>query len=142
MSMVVKTITSRGVAYAAVAEARGRAAGLRAAFVAQVRERLTQAVEDVLHEQSQARREVAELRHRQNELVRSPDVQKVHARRADIELEAELKRLRLVRNAVTASRGLEHAGQRPGAWWFRVVCPDGLWFRETVETAEYYLEPL
>ncbi|AIE84222.1 hypothetical protein [Fimbriimonas ginsengisoli] len=106
------------------------------------RERLTQEVEKVLHARTDADRRVHELRREQQALVSHPEVQRVHERRQSIELEAELKRLRIIRQAVTASRGMEQANRRPSAWWFRIVCPDGLWFRETVETAEYYLEPL
>lgn len=106
------------------------------------RERLSAELDAVLDSQAKANREVQLVRQKQGELVRDPEVQRIHERRRSIELEAELKRLRLIRTAVTASKGMAHANQRPGAWWFRLVCPDGLWFRETVETAEYYLEPL
>ena len=83
-----------------------------------------------------------ELRHAQNELVQDEEIHRIHDRRRSIELEAELKRLRLIRQAIISSKGLEKANLRPSAWWFRLVCPDGLWFRETIETAECYLEPL
>jgi hypothetical protein len=67
---------------------------------------------------------------------------KLHDRRRSIELEAELARLRMIRQAIIASRGLKRAAHRPSAWWFRLISPDGLWFRETVDTAHCYLEPL
>jgi hypothetical protein len=78
----------------------------------------------------------------QSNLVRDPAIISVHERRREIELEAELKRMKLARQAVITSRGLARAGFRPSAWWFPLVCPDGAWFRRTVQTAEYYLEPL
>jgi len=106
------------------------------------REALTKAVADVIAAHAEADRHVRDLRHRQTALVAAPEIQKIHERRRSIELEAELKRLRLIRHAVTSSKGLELAGRRPSAWWFPLVCPDGLWFRETVESAECYLEPL
>jgi hypothetical protein len=106
------------------------------------RDRLAKAVDDVLHARTAAERRVHELRREQQALVSAPEIQRIHERRRSIELEAELKRLRLIRQAVTSSRGMEQANRRPSAWWFRLVCPDGLWFRETVETAQYYLEPL
>lgn len=104
--------------------------------------RLTEAVEEVIAERHAIEAHVHELRRRQSELVRDPEVRRVHERRQSIELEAELKRLRLIRQAVTASRGLPHSNLRPSAWWFRLLCPSGLWFRETIDTAQYYLEPL
>ena len=66
----------------------------------------------------------------------------VHARRRQIELEAELKRIKLVRQVIIATKGLCKAGYRPSAWWFPLVCPDGTWFKETTQRATYYLESL
>lgn len=106
------------------------------------RERLSKAVDDAIHARLVAETRVHELRREQNDLVNDPQVVKIHERRRSIELEAELKRLRLIRSAIVASKGLEKANLRPSAWWFRLVCPDGLWFRETVDSAQYYLEPL
>ena len=85
---------------------------------------------------------MADLRKRQLEIVNDEAINKIHARRRAIELEAELKRLRLIRHAVISSKGLQRAAYRPSAWWFPLVSPDGLWYRETIESAEYYLEPL
>jgi hypothetical protein len=69
-------------------------------------------------------------------------VLKAHERRRMIEHEAELKRVRIIRGAVLATKGMTRAGQRPSAWWFPLLCPDGGWFRETVASAQCYLEPL
>ncbi|MBV6458469.1 MAG: hypothetical protein HONBIEJF_01597 [Fimbriimonadaceae bacterium] len=82
------------------------------------------------------------LQRRQDELVTEDSIRRAHERRRNIELEAELHRLQLVRNAVIASDGLELAGRRPSAWWFPIVCPQGAWYRSTVERATYRLEPL
>lgn len=78
----------------------------------------------------------------QRDHAQRDEVLRLHERRRAIELEAELARLRLIRGAIIASRGLRHASHRPSAWWFRLVCPDGLWFHETIESAQCYLEPL
>jgi hypothetical protein len=83
-----------------------------------------------------------QLKRKQAELVSSDMVSQVHARRRQIELEAELRRMGMIREAVISSRGLENANFRPAAWWMPVVSPDGSWFRETMRTAEAYLEPL
>jgi hypothetical protein len=106
------------------------------------RERLAREVDARVHDVAETENRIRTLRRRQDELARDEDVRRIHERRRRIELEAELKRLRLIRHAVIASRGLRSADHRPSAWWFRLVCPDGLWFRETVETARCYLEPL
>jgi hypothetical protein len=106
------------------------------------RERLAHAVEEAIAARAAVEARVHELRRRQNELVHDPEVRRVQERRRSIELEAELKRLRLIRQAIVASRGLRSANLRPSAWWFRLVCPSGFWFRETIDCAQYYLEPL
>lgn len=82
------------------------------------------------------------LQAEQDALITSEAVTKVLQRREAIGLEAELTRVRLVREAVITSRGLTKAGHRPSAWWFPIVCPDGTWFRATTRTACYWLEPL
>lgn len=108
----------------------------------QRRSQFEQEIEAVIKEIEACRRQVQELMRRQRDLAQDPVVMKVHDRRRSIELEAELKRMRLVRHAVISSKGLQNANLRPSAWWFPLVCPDGLWFRETIESAECYLEPL
>jgi hypothetical protein len=104
------------------------------------RRRLTEAVDEIIHARTSLKARRLHLRKEQNELVRDEEVRRIHDRRRAIELEAELKRLSLIRAAVISSKGLRNANRRPSAWWFRLVCPDGLWFRETVNSAEYYLE--
>ncbi len=106
------------------------------------RKRLTGEVERIVHESTQIQNQLHAMRREQVDIVARDQVQRAHERRRSIEVEAELKRLRLIREAVIASQGLEKANHRPSAWWFRLVCPDGLWFRETARSAEYYLEPL
>ena len=83
-----------------------------------------------------------ELDFAQQELVDSDRMTRIRDRRKDIALEAEMMRLRLIREAVTASEGLKKAGHRPAAWWFPLVCPDGTWFRATMDSAQYRLEHL
>ncbi|RYG26879.1 hypothetical protein EON82_01530 [bacterium] len=103
---------------------------------------LSDAVEAAIHATSQAEAALRSVRARQAQRVGDPRVMNARARRREIELEAELKRVRLVREAVVSSRGLRAAERRPSAWWLPVVSPDGTWFRETVRTAQAWLEPL
>lgn len=99
-------------------------------------------IHQTVQEIESAKQKMRHLGANQRELVQSPSVMKVHERRRSIEVEAELKRLRLIRSAVIASQGLANANLRPSAWWFPLLSPDGLWFRETVDSAKCYLEPL
>jgi len=96
----------------------------------------------IIAELHQLDRRQKEMRTEQNALVTDPAIRMVHKRRQQIELEAELKRLSLIREAVVTSRGLVNADIRPSAWWFPVVSPDGTWFRETIRTAQAYWEPI
>ncbi|MBS1704849.1 MAG: hypothetical protein JST40_03170 [Armatimonadetes bacterium] len=83
-----------------------------------------------------------ELLAMQESIVSNAETRGLHERRRHIEFEAELKRVSLVRDAVTTAEGLIHSGYRPSAWWFPLVSPDGSWFQETRRRAEYYLESL
>ena len=106
----------------------------REAYLAQER--------DILAQIAATWAEWRRIKAEQDELVSRDEVRKLIRRRSGIALEAELTRMRLVREAVITSRGLTKAGHRPSAWWFPLVCPDGTWFRTTARSAQYWLEPL
>ncbi len=106
------------------------------------RSRLAAEVDARAHELAELKAQIRLSIGEQSITVTDPSILRVHERRRAIELEAELKRMRLVRNAIVASRGLVHAGRRPSAWWFPLVCPAGSWFKRTVDSAQCYLEPL
>lgn len=103
---------------------------------------LAEAVESATRRISDVKHEIRSLMRRQSEAARDEEVLRIHDRRRAIETEAELKRLRLIRDAVITSKGLKRSDRRPSAWWFPVLCPDGGWFAETARAAECYLEPL
>lgn len=106
------------------------------------RKRLEGELEHVIHKATSLQSRMLELRHRQQGLVSSEEVRRAHERRRQVELEAELKRLRIIRGAYTTAKGLVHSSRRPSAWWFPLVSPDGLWFRQTVDSARCYFEEL
>ena len=84
----------------------------------------------------------AELGAKEREAARSDAFVKIHKRRREIELESELKRLSLIREAVISSKGLENANRRPSAWWLPLVSPDNQWFNQIMKTATCYWEPM
>jgi hypothetical protein len=106
------------------------------------RARLHQKVEEKIHAVLAKKKQIKELLARQSGHVSAPEIRAIHERRRTIELESELKRLRLIRQAVITAKGLTKANNRPSAWWFPLLCPDGGWFRATMDRAECYLEPL
>lgn len=71
-----------------------------------------------------------ELAAKRLELERSHETQRLRQRVRQIEREAELARMTLVRNAILTSEGLELTNNRPAAWWFLLASPSGAWFRE------------
>lgn len=108
----------------------------------QQRESYREAIRAADQKIRQAQEAWRELQREQDGLVQSESVQTAHEQRRDLELELEIKRAKLVRQAITTVKGLKKAGYRPSAWWFPLLCPDGGWFRSTTYRAEYYLEPL
>lgn len=106
------------------------------------RERLSAEVEAAIKHIDELRHRIRSLMREQTDAVRTPEVLKVHERRRAIEVEAELKRLSLIREAVVVSKGLAKSNHRPSAWWFPILCPDGGWFNETISKSRCYLEPL
>lgn len=82
------------------------------------------------------------LQAEQDALIGSDQVKRAQQRRRDIALEAELMRMRLIREAVIASQGLERSGHRPAAWWLPLICPGGSWYRAASRMAEFRLEQL
>lgn len=106
------------------------------------RARLSGEVQRLIGEIDEVKQQWHDVERRQRDLTHGAEVMDIRERRRSIEIEAELRRLMLIREAVISSQGLARASLRPSAWWFRLVCPDGLWFRETVESGDYYIEPL
>jgi hypothetical protein len=106
------------------------------------RGRLEAEVESVISQIAEIRGEIRNSVARQENVVGDAKVKSAHERRRAIELEAELKRMALIRDAIISSKGLERAGYRPSAWWFPLISPNGGWFGATTQGAEYYFEPL
>jgi hypothetical protein len=99
-----------------------------------------------LNELRSERRELVEtlrsLRTQKAEEASAPSLRVARERRHAIEREAEIARLRTVREAVTATVGLEKSNRRPAAWWFPLVTPDGSWFEGLRNEVQLRLEPL
>ncbi|MCS6775815.1 MAG: hypothetical protein RMJ43_02630 [Chloroherpetonaceae bacterium] len=88
------------------------------------------------------RLEIEELKRRRWQIERGPEATEARRLLQEIEDEAELARLQIVRNALLTIEGLTHTNHRPSAWWLPMVDRTGEWFRRIAETAELYLEPL
>lgn len=106
------------------------------------REKHRTQVEQAVYEIRETRHEIRDLMAQQRHIAREPEALALHDRRRAIEKEAEIKRIRLIRSAILSTHGMRRASERPSAWWFPIVCPDGGWFAETVNSARARLEDL
>lgn len=78
----------------------------------------------------------------QLQLEKSAAAMQPRARIEQLESEAELARLLLVRDAMRASESLRQNNVRPTAWWLPMVSPDGQWFDAIATTAKARIEAL
>lgn len=82
------------------------------------------------------------IHQKQQDLLEKKEVKFNFSQKRKLEIEADLERIDLIRNAFILTEGLKKAGHRPSSWWFPLISPDGKWFNKTMETAEYSLESL
>jgi hypothetical protein len=106
------------------------------------REHLGDRIAAMHSESRKLHEELVDLRNRKAERASAAEVRAARERRLEIEREAELARLRTVREAITSGIGLEKINRRPSAWWFPLVTPDGSWFEGLRANVELRLEPL
>jgi len=106
------------------------------------RESLARRVTELADRVAELQEQWRALQAKQDTIVSSEDATRGKETRRNMAFEAELARVKLIREGVMASDGMEKAGHRPSAWWFPLVCPDGSWFRATARRARYRLEPL
>lgn len=108
----------------------------------ETRARFTQRIFLLQSERESLKGALAKLGRKQREAAQDPAVIRAHERRREIEVEAELKRLKLIREAILSSTGLENANRRPSAWWLPMISPDGKLFESVMKTAECWWEPM
>jgi len=106
------------------------------------RERLGDELTGLRLERRKLRELLAEIRRQKSEAASAPEVRAIRDRRLKIEREAEIARLRTVREAIMATIGMEKTNRRPAAWWFPLVCPDGRWFEGLLADVRLRLESL
>ncbi|MBW3637476.1 MAG: hypothetical protein KY445_13590 [Armatimonadetes bacterium] len=78
----------------------------------------------------------------QVQIEKSAAARAARATREGLENEAELERLKRVRDAMWVGEGLRYTNARPTAWWLPMVSPDGRWFEKLTQTAQARLEEL
>lgn len=106
------------------------------------RDELGEKVSELRADRRELAERLSEIRRKKSEAASAPAVRAIRERRLKIEREAELARLRTVREAIMATIGMEKTNRRPAAWWFPLVCPDGKWFEGQLGDVRLRLEPL
>jgi len=91
---------------------------------------------------AEARAEVARLKPQRQALERGEQNQRARQRAAEIERQAELRKMELVRQAILVSEGLTHTDHRPTFWWIPLVDPSGGWLERITQRTEMYLEEI
>ena len=75
-------------------------------------------------------------------LERNSEAIAARAAISKLEYEAELEKLRRVRDAIITSESLRYTNTRPSAWWLPLVSPDGKWFEALAQTARARVEEI
>jgi hypothetical protein len=112
------------------------------AWLAKDRTRFDEEIRAALQESRSARQEEQQKVAQKLEIERSPEMRQAREEVRALQYEAELARLRRVRDAFAVASGLRQTDLRPTAWWFPLVSPDSRWFHALAQTAQARLEEL
>lgn len=93
-------------------------------------------------EANQAHHRSLELKNTVRSVEKGDEMVKARSTINNIEYEAELARLWLVRDAILVTKGLDYTEHRPSAWWFLLVDTELKWFNRVGETAEFRWEEI
>jgi hypothetical protein len=108
----------------------------------QIRERFDRDIAALLARRKDLLARIRDIKSEREALERQGEAALIRDRITTIEVNAEMERMAMIRNAILTRKGLVHTQHRPAAWWIPMVDPSGEWFRRIVSTTELYLEPL
>ena len=91
---------------------------------------------------AEAQAEVARLKPRRQQLERGDQNRRARQRVFEIESQAELRKMEMVRQAILVSEGLVHTDHRPTFWWIPLVDPSGGWLERITQGTAMYLEEI
>jgi len=94
------------------------------------RDKLTAQVKQVTQALLERTAQVIEIRRRQQALTADKDFLQTRQAALQLEEEAEIQKVQLVRQALLTIKGLEQTNLRPTGWWFPLVSPGGEWFAQ------------
>jgi chromosome segregation ATPase len=108
----------------------------------QRREQYDRDIAELLVRRKETLSRIREVKSEREALERQGEAALIRDRITTIEVNAEMERMKMIRNAILTRKGLVHTQHRPAAWWIPMVDPSGEWFRRIASTTELYLEPL
>ena len=106
------------------------------------RETFQQDLERVCTEKRALIANIATWKDARLQIEHGEEARAAHASLTEVENEAEMARLKLVRHALLTADGLTHTNHRPSAWWLPMLDRNGAIFRQMTATTEMYTEPL
>ncbi len=112
------------------------------AWLAKDRARFDEAIHEALREARKARGEGRAKVEQKLSIERSEEMKAARETVRALQYEAELARLRRVRDAFMAASGLRYTNLRPTSWWFPLLSPDAKWFQALSHSAQARIEEL
>jgi hypothetical protein len=112
------------------------------AWLQKDRARFDEEIGEALGEARAARREERAKVEQKLSIERSPEMKQARETVRGLEYEAELARLRRVRDAFLVSSSLRYTNLRPTSWWLPLLSPDAKWFHALSRTAQARIEEL
>ncbi len=112
------------------------------AWLAKDRARFDEAIREALGEARAARSSGRAKVEQKLSIERSEEMKAARETVRALEYEAELARLRRVRDGFMAASGLRYTNLRPTSWWFPLLSPDARWFHALCRSAQARIEEL
>jgi hypothetical protein len=107
-----------------------------------LRDRLGEKIQELRNERRDLAFKLNELRELQSNIAHESSVNELRMRRKEIELEAEMARYHIARDAILTAYGFPKTNNRPCSWWIPVASPDSTWFRSIAQRVQLRLESL
>lgn len=107
-----------------------------------LRDQLGEKIQELRNERRDLVSKLDDLRNLKSNIANQSSVHEARMRRKEIELEAEIARYQIARDAILTSHGFPKTNNRPCSWWIPVASPQSTWLRSIAQRAQLRLEYL